>query len=63
MEANTIKVKVETEGLDEATEKVENLADALDGFPAQVTFKTLKNCTINVYPSQVKVFEAKNKDD
>lgn len=49
--------------LDEATEKVENLADALDGFPAQVTFMTLKNCTINVFPSQAKVFEAKNKDD
>lgn len=59
MEANTSRVKVETEGLDEATEKVENFAElhALDGFPAQVTFKTLKNCTINVF------FEAKNKDD
>lgn len=63
MEANTIKVKVETEGLEEATEKIENLADTLDGFPVQVAFKNFKNCTINVYPSQVKVFEAKNKDD
>lgn len=63
MEENTIKVKIETEGLEEATQKVENLMDALNGFPAQVAFKNLKNCTINVYPSQAKVFEVKNKDE
>lgn len=31
MTDNTVKIKVETEGLDEATEKAENLAEALDG--------------------------------
>lgn len=57
MTDNTVKIKVETEGLDEATEKAENLAEALDGFPPQVAFKYLKNCTINVYPSQVRYDE------
>lgn len=62
MTDNTVKIKVETEGLDEATEKAENLAEALDGFPPQVAFKCLKNCTINVYPSQTKFVEAKEKE-
>ena len=34
-------LRVETEGMEEATEQVEKLADAYDGFPAQVT---IKNC-------------------
>lgn len=54
MESSNITIKVETEGLDEATEKVEFLADAINGFPPQVAFKYLRNCTINVYPSQTK---------
>lgn len=62
MTDNTVKIKVETEGLDEATEKAENLAEALDGFPTQVAFKYLKNCTINVYPSQTKFAEVKEKE-
>lgn len=55
----TIKVKCELEGFDEATEKVEALADAYDGFPAQVTIKNCRDCTINVYPSQTKFVGAK----
>ena len=51
--AQTVKIGVETEGLDEATAKIETLADALDGFPAQVTIKGAKNCAFNIYPSQV----------
>ena len=59
MESSNITIKVETEGLDEATEKVESLADVINGFPAQVAFKYLRNCTINVYPSQTKFVEVK----
>ena len=32
-----IKINVETEGFEEAQEQIEALADAYDGFPAQVT--------------------------
>ena len=52
---DTIKINVETEGFEEAQEKVEALVNAYDGFPAQVTIKNCKNCTINVYPSQTKM--------
>lgn len=49
------KIKVETEGFEEAQEQVEALADAYDGFPAQVTIKNCRDCTINIYPSQMKI--------
>lgn len=52
--AQTVKIGVETEGLDEATAKIETLADAFDGFPAQVQIKNCRDCTINIYPSQIK---------
>ena len=51
---NTIKIKCETEGFDEVTEQVELLADAYDGFPTQVQIKNCHDCTINIYPSQIK---------
>jgi len=57
MKEDTIKVNVETEGFEEAQEKVEALVDAYDGFPAQVTIKNCKNCTINIYPLQTKINE------
>lgn len=54
---NTILIKAKTEGFEEATQKVEALVDAYDGFPAQVTIKNCQNCTINIYPSQTKINE------
>lgn len=50
-----VKIKVETEGFEEAQQQVEVLADAYDGFPAQVTIKNCRDCTINIYPSQMKI--------
>ena len=49
-----IKIGVETEGMDAAIAKIEELADALDAFPAQVLIKGAKNCAFNIYPSQVR---------
>ena len=49
----TVKIGVETEGVDEATDKIEELAEAIDGFPPQVVIKGAKNCAFNIYPSQV----------
>ena len=51
-EENSYKIKVETEGFEEAQEQIEALADAYDGFPAQVTLKNCHHCNINIYPSQ-----------
>ena len=39
MRDTNLKINVETEGMEEAQEQVEMLADAYDGFPAQVTIK------------------------
>ena len=56
MEAN-YKIKCETEGFDDAAEQIEALAEAYDGFPAQVVVKNCHDCTINIYPSQTKFVE------
>lgn len=56
MESN-FKIKCETEGITEATEQIEMLADAYDGFPAQVQLKNCHDCTINIYPSQTMINE------
>lgn len=50
-----IKIKCETEGLEEITEPVELLADAYDGFPAQVTIKNCHHCTFNIHPTQMRI--------
>lgn len=56
------KIKCETEGLEEATEQVEMLAEAYDGFPAQVQLKNCHDCTINIYPSQMRIVDSKEDD-
>lgn len=56
-----IKLNVETEGFTEAQEQAEMLAEAYDGFPAQVTIKNCHHCRINIYPSQTKYIEAKGE--
>ena len=54
-------LRVETEGMEEATEQVEKLADVYDGFPAQVTIKNCRDCTFNIYPSQTRFVEAEGE--
>lgn len=56
-------LKFETEGIEEATEEIEALAEAYDGFPAQVTIKNCRNCTINIYPSQTKFVNEKGSEE
>ncbi len=60
--SSNYKIKFETEGIEEATEQIEALADAYDGFPAQVTVKNCHDCTINIYPSQMRYTEEKADD-
>jgi len=52
-----VLIKCATEGFDEATEQVKVLAEAYDGFPAQVTIKNCRDCHINIYPTQTKIVE------
>jgi len=39
------------------------LADAYDGFPAQVTIKNCRDCTFNIYPSQMRMVEAEGSEE
>ena len=55
-------INVETEGIEEAKEQIEMIADAYDGFPAQVTIKNCRNCTFNIYPSQIRTVEAEGSE-
>ena len=52
-----IIIECETKGLDEATEKVEALADAFNDFPPQLQIKNCRDCNITIYPSQTKIIE------
>ena len=62
MENPSIKVDVDTDGIEEATEKVQSLSDAIAAFPAQVIIRGARNCTFNIYPSQTMFTEA-GKDE
>ena len=53
MKTDTIEIECKTKGFEEAQETVEALVDAYDGLPSQVQIKNCRDCTINVYPSQV----------
>jgi hypothetical protein len=63
MQDENIKIKVKTEGFEEATQEIETLAEAYDGFPAQVTIKNCHDCTFNIYPSQTKLIEKGETED
>ena len=63
MNDTNFKIKVETEGMEEAQEQLEMLADAYDGFPAQVTIKNCHDCTFNIYPSQTRIVEAEGSEE
>ena len=60
---NTVNIKCITSGFDDATEQIETLAEAYDGFPAQVTIKNCHDCTFNIYPSQTRIVTAEDGDE
>ena len=57
-----VKINCETRGFEEATAEVEQLAEAYDGFPAQVVIKNCHHCKINIYPSQTKFVERRSDE-
>lgn len=52
MKPITLEIEAKTYGLEEAREEVESLAEAINAFPAQITIKSIKDCEINIHPSQ-----------
>lgn len=63
MSDTNLAIKCRTEGFEEATQDIETLAEAYDGFPAQVVVKNCHDCTINIYPSQTKFVEKAEEDN
>lgn len=62
MKDASIKVDVDMDGVEEATEKVQELSDAIAAFPAQVIIRGARNCKINIYPSQTMIMEGRNDE-
>lgn len=62
-ENTTLKIKASTEGFEDAIQEVETLAEAYDGFPAQITIKNCKLCTFNIYSSQTKIEDIGQGDE
>lgn len=62
-ENTTLKIKASTEGFEDALQEVETLAEAYDGFPAQITIKNCKLCTFNIYSSQTKITAQEDMDE
>lgn len=60
---NQIEIDVKTNGIEEATEKIEALADAYDSFPAQVQIKNCRDCTFHIHPSQIQMTEGESEDE
>ena len=63
MSDTNLTIKCRTEGFEEAAKDIETLAEAYDGFPAQVVVKNCHDCTINIYPSQTKFVEKAEEDN
>lgn len=58
---DTYKLKFEVDGFEDAKEDLELLAEAYDGFPAQVVVKNCHHCTINIVPEQKKIVKEGRK--
>lgn len=58
-----LKIKASTEGFEDARQEVEALAEAYDGFPAQITIKNCRDCTFNIYSSQTKITDIRQEDE
>lgn len=57
-----INIEANADGIEEVTEKVQNLSDALGAFPANVMIKNCKNCTFNIYPGQTMIMSGEDDE-
>lgn len=49
---NTIPIEIEAHGFEDAAEKIELMADAIDSLPATVNIKA-KDCEVNVHTTNI----------
>ena len=53
MKGEKIEVEVVANGVEEVTEQMQGLSDALSAFPAQVVIRGCRDCRIEIHPRQV----------
>ncbi len=58
MNNDQITIDVKAEGIEEVTEELQSLSDAVGAFPANVMIRNCKNCTFNIYPGQTMIMDA-----
>lgn len=58
-----INVEVNAEGIEDVTEKVQSLSDAIGAFPANVMIRNCRNCTFNIYPGQTMIMSGREEGD
>ena len=58
-----VDIDVNTEQVEEATEKVDAFVDALSKTPPQVTIRGCRDCVFNIHPSQMMMFREGADDD
>lgn len=51
-EKGTVQVDVKTSGFEDAAEKIELMADAIDSLPATINIKA-KDCKVNVHTTNI----------
>ena len=59
----TITIGVETDGMDEAAERIERITDALGCIPPQVIIKGCKCCDISIHPRQTIYIKGDEKNE
>jgi len=52
MKRDKLELEIETKGFEEATDKLQNMTDAMSNMPSQVVIRNCRDCVINVHPSQ-----------
>lgn len=60
---NKVAIDVEVNGADEAVEKIDALADAMQNFQPQVVIRNCRDCEFEIYPSQTRFISKGETDD
>ena len=62
MKTETLELDLVTKGIEEATDKMQELTDAMNNMPSQVVVRNCQNCSIALYPSQTIIADLDEKE-
>ena len=58
-----VDIDVNTEQVEEATEKVDAFVDLLSKAPSPVTIRGCRDCVFNIHPSQMMMYGGTDDDE